>query len=302
MKKSLFLIVSLLVSIQLLAFQKDSTNSDTTKYWKRTKQFGFNLNQGAFSDNFVGSSVASSIGIGGFFNGNSEYAKDKLGWVNNLQLKYGILSNKDKTEGSKAITRKSIDVILFDTKVTRKLSEKWSLAASGNFLSQFTNTFDAIVENGISKNVKRSGFFSPAFISESIGFEYKPNKFFNMVISPMALRQTIISDKELYKVPGNEKNYGVTPGQSFRNEVGLLQLLANFDKDIAKNVNLKFRYLAFASLASFGNIDNRFDANLTAKINKNVNVNIGLIGIYDDNQSGRLQLAQSLNFGFLFNL
>ena len=170
MKKSIFLIASLVVSIQLMAYQKDSTNSDTTKHWKRTKQFGFNLNQGAFSDNFLGSSVASSIGIGGFLNANGEYAKDKIGWVNNLQLKYGILSNKDKTEGSAAITRKSIDVILFDTKVTRKLSEKWSLAATGNFLSQFTDTFDAVVENGISINVKRSGFFAPAFISVCIGF------------------------------------------------------------------------------------------------------------------------------------
>lgn len=275
---------------------------DTIGPWKGAKQFGFNINQGAFSNNFQGSSVASSLGIGGFFNSNRDYSLDKIGWTNNLQMKYGLLSNKDKAEGASAVTRKSIDVILFDSKFTKQISPKWSLAAMGNFISQFTNTYDNVTTAGVAKNVKRSGLFAPAFITESIGLEYKPNKFFNVTISPMALRQTIVSDLNLYKEKGNEKNYGVEYGKKVRNEVGLFQLLANFDKDISKDLNLKFRYMAFAALKNFGDIDDRLDANLTAKIGKNVNVNLGLIGIYDNDQSGKLQLAQSLNFGFLFNL
>jgi hypothetical protein len=275
---------------------------DSTKPWKKTKQFGFNINQGSFTNNFTGSSVASSLGIGGFFNAKGDYAKGNIGWVNDLQLKYGILSNKDKGSAASAFTRKSIDMMLFDTKFTKKLNNKWSLAAGGNFLSQFTNSNDLITVAGTEKTVKRSGLFAPAFITESIGFEYKPVPYFNMVISPMALRQTIVSDKNLYLTPGNEKNFGVTPNETFRNELGLFQLVANFDKDIAKDVNLKFRYMGFATIKSFGNIDDRLDANLTAKINKNVNVNLGLIAVYDADQSGKVQLAQSLNFGFLFNL
>lgn len=301
MKKINLIILTIAFSFNILA-KNVVFVGDTIGPWTGAKQFGFNINQGAFSDNFQGSSVASSLGIGGFFNSNRDYKLDKIGWTNNLQMKYGVLSNKDKAAGSSAQTRKSIDVILFDTKFTKQISPKWSLAAMGNFISQFTNTYDNVTIAGKETNVKRSGLFAPAFITESIGLEYKPNKFFNMTISPMALRQTIVSDKELYKVVGNEKNYGVTQGKTFRNEVGLFQLMANFDKDIAKAVNLKFRYLAFASLANFGEIDDRLDANLTAKINKNVNVNLGLIGIYDNDQSGKLQLAQSLNFGFLFNL
>ena len=275
---------------------------DTIGPWTGAKQFGFNINQGSFSDNFVGSSVASSLGIGAFFNSNRDYKMDKIGWTNNLQMKYGLLSNTDKAEGSSAVTRKSIDVILFDTKFTRQISPKWSLAAMGNFLSQFTNTYDNVLIGTRQTNVKRSGLFSPAYISESVGFEYKPNKFFNVVISPLALRQTIVSDKEMYKILGNAKNFGVEYGKSVRNEVALVQLLANFDKDISKMVNLKFRYMAFASLKKIGDIDDRLDANLTAKLGKNVNVNLGLIGIYDNDISGKIQLAQALNFGFLFNL
>ncbi len=302
--KSFLLLLTLTFCVT--AWAQDSTVPATptppASNWKRNKQFGFNINQGSFSNNFVGSSVLSSLGAGSFFNAKGEYAKGKLNWTNDLQMKYGVLSNKDKADGAKAITRKSIDVVLFDSKVARVLSPKWNLAGGVNFLTQFTNTYDAIITSGVSRNIKRSGLFSPAFITESIGFEYKPVKYFNMVISPLALRQTIVSDKDLYKTVGNEKNFGVDYGKTVRNEVGIMQLVANFDKDIAKDLNLKFRYMGFASLKNFGEIDDRLDANLTAKISKNVNVNLGLIAVYDNDQSGKIQLAQSLNFGFLFNL
>jgi hypothetical protein len=292
-------------SLALLAMgfstQAQEAKPDSLSPWKKNKQFGFNINQGSFTNNFVGTSVASSLGIGGFFNAKGDYSKGVVGWTNDLQMKYGILSNKDKGAGA-ALTRKSIDMLLFDSKVTKKLNDKWSLAAGANFLTQFTNSNDVVILNGAEKTVKRSGLFAPAFITESIGFEYKPVPYFNMVISPMALRQTIVTDKNLFKTPGNEKNFGVDPNKTLRSEIGIFQLVANFDKDLSKDLNLKFRYMGFASLKQFGNIDDRLDANLTAKINKNVNVNLGLIAVYDDDQSGKLQLAQSLNFGFLFNL
>jgi hypothetical protein len=295
MKKNL----SFLVMLFLVYTTSAAMPADSAKNWKRNKQFGFNINQGGFSNNFVGSSLKSSLGIGGFFNAKGEFSKNKKGWVNDLQMKYGVVSNRDKG-ASKSLTRKSIDMILFDSKYTQKLNSKWSLAVGGNFLSQFTDTKETLkVDN---KEVKRSGLFAPAFITENIGFEYKPVKHFNVVISPIAMRQTIVSDKNLYKTVGNEKNFGVTYGDQVRNELGMLQVVANYDKDIAKNVNLKFRYMGFTTYKKPGDIDDRLDANITAKVNKNVNINLGLIAVYDNDQSGDIQLAQALNFGFLFNL
>lgn len=49
-------------------------------------------------------------------------------------------------------------------------------------------------------------------------------------------------------------------------------------------------------------IDNRLDAQLTAKINKYVNVNLGAIVVYDKDQSSKIQFAQALSIGFLFAL
>jgi hypothetical protein len=73
----------------------------------------------------------------------------------------------------------------------------------------------------------------------------------------------------------DQKNYGVPIGKRVRTEAALIQMVANFDKDIAKSVNLKFRYLLFSSFKHPLNIDNRLDAMLTAKVNKFVNVNLG---------------------------
>jgi len=79
-----------------------------------------------------------------------------------------------------------------------------------------------------------------------------------------------------------------------------MQIVANFDKDIAKNVNLKCRYLMYANYKKLGAIDNRLDAMLTAKINQYWNANLGVIAIYDQDQSTDIQFAQSMSIGFLY--
>ena len=72
--------------------------------------------------------------------------------------------------------------------------------------------------------------------------------------------------------------------------------------EIPDCVNLRFRYQLFANYRNLRAIDNRLDAMLTAKLNKNWNVNLGLIMIYDEDQSTKIQLAQSLAIGFLYTI
>ena len=116
------------------------------------------------------------------------------------------------------------------------------------------------------------------------------------------MRQTIVVDRDLYVNTPDQKNYGVPIGKRVRTEAALIQLVANFDKDVAKDVNLKFRYLMFSTFQDPLEIDNRLDAQLTAKINKYVNVNLGAIVVYDKDQSTKIQFAQALSIGFLFAL
>lgn len=79
-----------------------------------------------------------------------------------------------------------------------------------------------------------------------------------------------------------------------------MQLVGNFNKAITKNINLKLRYLMFANYKNLRAIDNNLSALLTAKFNKYWNVNLSVILIHDEDQSTKIQLAQSLSVGFLY--
>jgi hypothetical protein len=268
--------------------------------WRKI-EFGVNLTQGSFSSNWTGGGV-SSIALGALFNALSEKKKGRHSWRNDFQSQYGIVKNE--SQGS----RKNLDRLFFDTKYNYALTEKWSLFGNFNLLSQFANGYNyssSTHPDSINFKTKVSGLFAPAYLTEAIGIEYRPVPYFFIDLAPGAVRQTIVSDDKLYlNVDGN---YGVKPGKKFHNEVGIAQLVANFDKDLAKNVNLKFRYLLFTAYnrnqvtdkKEFKN-DHRLDAMLTAKIAKYFNVNLGAILVYNKSQVDDIQFAQGLSIGFLY--
>jgi Protein of unknown function (DUF3078) len=291
MKKriSLFIVTALLISTNLLA--QDVAVKKDTSYWKTGKQFGANFSNAGFSNWTAGGQNATGFNV--FFNTKGEYAKDKTTWVNDLQLQYGILDNGTGI-------KKSIDRIFFDTKAGHKISKTWSFVGGLNFQSQFTAGYKYGATS--DKDVKISNLFAPAFITEYIGLEWKPKPFFNVVFAPGALRQTIVSDDDVREKKNGvlQAAYGVPAGQSLQNDVGIMQVVATFDKDIAKNVNLKLRYQMFMDAKKIANIDNRLDAKLAAKINKYFSATFDLILLYDDDQSFEVQQARNLGLGFLY--
>jgi len=296
------------VSAQETDFKKkiDLTNSvnggilkvkgDTT--WKKT-EFGINLTQGSFSSNWTGGGV-SSVALGAFFNALSEKRKGKNSWRNDFQSQYGIVKNKSQE------SRKNLDRIFFDTKYNYELKGPWSLFANFNLLSQFANGYIySSSPDSVGAKRKVSGLFAPAYLTEAIGLEYRPVPYFFVDIAPGAVRQTVVSDRNLYRTL--PENYGVKIGKRIHNEVGIVQLVANFDKELVKDLNLKFRYLLFTAYnknqitnkREFKN-DHRLDAMVTAKVARYFNVNLGAIVIYNKSQADRVQFAQGLSVGFLY--
>ena len=290
MKKQLPLLI-LFTFLFSSDFYAQEAKKDTS-YWKKSSQFGANFSNAGFSDWVAGGQNATGFNV--FFNTKGEYARDKTTWVNDLQLQYGILDN-----GSGS--RKSIDRLFFDSKVGRKLSKVWSLVGGVNFQTQFTAGYK--YGETSAKDIKISNLFAPAFITEYIGVEWKPKPFFSIVFAPGSLRQTIVSDEGIFQK--NDKGviqpaYGVPVGDSFKNDVAIMQFVATFDKDIAKNVNLKLRYQLFIDAKKTASTDNRLDAKLAAKINKYFSATFDLILLYDDDQSFQIQQARNLGLGFLY--
>lgn len=289
--KITMLILGLLFSATAFAAPTDSLK---VSYWKTDMQTGANLNQASFSSNWKGGGV-NSIAVGLFFNGHANYENTRLSFNNDLQLQYGFLKNDGQS------LRKNADRIFLDSKLGYKISPHWNLFASTNFASQFDKGYEykKDANTGEEKSYLISRFFAPAYLTNSIGFECKPVSYFWLRFGTGTLRQTFVTDTTLYRnVP---KNYGVAVGSKVRNEIAF-QFIASFDKDIAKNMNLKVRYAAFANYETLRAIDNRLDVMLAAKINKFVSVNLSGTVLYDEDMDYKIQTSQTLAIGLLYSI
>ncbi len=262
-------------------------------YWKNWFSFGINMNQAAFSDNWQGGGV-NSIAVGTQTNFKADYTKEDKTFLTEVILQYGKLQNKGQLQ------RKTNDRIFWDNKVSVKLSKHWSFFGSLNFESQFDRGFSYKKDaKGNETQTLISRFMAPGYLTESLGFEFKTSKAFWLRIGTGTARQTFVLDRDLYLT--NPKNYGVTPGKGVRNEVAL-QVVTNFERDIAKNIALKTRHSMFANYEKLEKIDQRLDLTLQAKVNKIVNVTIGGIAVYDDDASTNVQASQALSLGIMVKL
>lgn len=293
-KKYLLFGVSIIFSF---AASAQVVKIDSTSNWKKAFKAGLNINQASFSSNWKAGGV-NSIGFNGFLNYKANYKKDKNSWENELDFLYGMVNNQGQGY------RKTLDRIFLQTKYGHQLSSKWSFTSSLSFLSQFAKGYSYAKDvNGVEQGTLISDIFAPAFITSAWGLEYKPVDYFKVNFSPFSPRVTIVTDNNgRFDAVSTTSPYGVTVGETTRFEWLAFQMAAEFNKDIAENVNLKWRYVMFANYETLEakTIDHRLDLNLTAKVNRFVNVSLGGILLYDFDQDSGVQLSQAFSLGVLY--
>lgn len=271
---------------------------DSLSLWRKSFKAGLNINQASFSGNWKAGGV-NSFGFNTMLNFKANYKKDKNSWDNEIDMAYGMVSNQGQGY------RKTIDRIFLDTKYGRSLNKNWDFATSLNFLSQFARGYSyATNDAGVEVATLISDSFAPAFITAAVGFEYHPVEYFKVRISPIAPRVTLVKEVERFVTTENPTPYGVAPGDFARFEWLSAQILAEFNKDIMKNVNLKWRYVMYANYETLElkTIDHRLDVNITAKVNQFINVNVGGILLYDIDQDLGAQWSQVFSLGFLYTI
>lgn len=269
---------------------------DSATKWRKTLKTALNLNQASFSSNWKSGGV-NSLGFNALFNYRANYKSERTSWDNEIDMIYGMVNNAGQGY------RKTLDRIYIDTKIGHNLNKTWDMYAATNFLSQFASGYKYTTVNGIEEATLISGLFAPAFFTTSVGFEYHPVKHFKVRLSPFAPRITIVHNSREYASVDPVAPYGVKIGETIRYEWLSTQVLAEFNKDVATNVNLKFRYLLFANYeqVQLKRIDQRLDLNITARVNKHLNVNIGSILLYDIDQDPGVQLSQAFSIGILYS-
>ena len=278
------------ILVPILAFAQ---NPDSLT-WKRKLNFAVNFNQSAFSSNWKAGGV-NSIGLNSTFNYKANYKQGKVSWDNEIDLAYGFLKNSGIGQ------RKTIDRIFLDTKYGYQLSKNWSLSTSLNFLSQFYKGYK-YDDDGTRHLI--SDIFAPAFITSAWGLEYHPVEYFKVRLSPFSPRVTIVQDPTRFTKTVGPKPYGVDSTKNVRFEWLAFSALAEFNKEIATNVNLQWRYMMFANYQtlSMKTIDHRLDVNFIAKVNKYLNVSFGGVVLYDYDQDSGVQLSQFLTLGLMVTM
>jgi hypothetical protein len=261
-------------------------------YWNTKTSIGLNLNQAAFSDNWNGGGV-NSMALTGLINYRTEYRKENLSYSSEVILNYGKVKNRGQLQ------KKTVDRIYIDNKAAVQLSKNWYFFGSINFESQFDLGYSYEIKNGVEIPTLLSRFMSPGYLTESIGFEYKPNQYFSTRIGTGTARQTFVLDTSIYRNEKNTNNFGVPIGSKMVNELAF-QVVMNYEKDIFKNINLKSKYMAFVPYDNFGYINHRLDIALTAKVNRFMNTSITGVGLYDRNSDSKIQASQTLALGLIF--
>jgi len=261
----------------------------TISYWHKSILFNLNFNQAAFTSNWTGGGV-SSVAMNGNFDFKDEYNKAPLDYTTELNLVYG--TSIVKGQG----TRKTNDEIYYDNKIATNLSKKWLFFGSLTFQSQFANGYSYPSNNESPEKI--SGFMAPGYLTESVGFEYKPSKFFDLRLGTGTARQTFVLDTTIYH--HQPDNYGVPAGQTFLNQLAF-QVLAVVDKDIMTNVHLNARYTLFIPYQqALAYTSHRVDATLTAKVNKLIAMTITGTFLYDKNTAPQPQGTEALGLGIIY--
>lgn len=189
-------------------------------------------------------------------------------WDNTLDLGYGLIKQGD-------MTRKSNDRLEFSSKYGRRVTDTWNYSAVLNFRTQFDNGYKYY---GDTAKTIISKLMAPAYLTASLGMDYKPNKHLSIFLSPVTGKFTFVLDDSL----AAEGNFGLAPGDKLRAELGGFVKI-QYSNQIMENVDFASKLDLFSNyLNNPQNIDVNLEILLSMKINQYLSATLSTIFIYDD--------------------
>jgi hypothetical protein len=255
-----------------------------------------------------GNSSASALAT---FAYDINYSKGKLKWENGVDAKLGLIYYMPD-EGTTAPRNwhKNSDNAEINSRLGFSAFKEWYYSAEVNFKTQFFLGF-----KNNNEVIPNSSLMSPAYLTFSGGFDYKPNKKISTFLSPLSVKTTYVLNPEV-----DERVFGLLEGETRRTRLGMSGKLDYADQ-IFENVTLKTRNSVFINfgrdnegeLQLFKVPDFDTETTLDFKVNQFISTQINFHLIYDkdveskwkdDNgleQKGtRLQVKEFLTIGISF--
>jgi hypothetical protein len=274
-------------------------------------QLGLNTNIGFtqthISENWQkgGQSALSLLFI---LKGTVNYSRSdgKIKWENSSEIRNGYI----QPGGENSELQKNDDKLELTSRFGINAFKKWYYSAELNFETQFFRGYKyptSTYPNPISS------FMAPAKTFIKLGLDYKPNKYFSLLLSPVTVKNIFVKDTTLI----DQTKFGIGEGEKSFWEPGLNADIT-FNKEIIKNITYTTKYKMFINYKDpLQKFDINWENQVNLKLTNYINMQMMLHMIYDDDvlfpvydkngdptgvEKPKLQLKQLVTVGFTYNI
>ena len=266
---------------ELEAPRKLAKKKEEIKTWTYTGTEALQFSQGFFEN--WSSGGENSVSFLSDLRVNANYKRNKLEWDNKGIHKLGVISQEDQR------TRINNDLIQLTSKLGLNASKKWFYSALYDFKTQFfygrsSSDYDKIL----------SGFMSPAYLTFAIGMDYKRDKNFTILVSPITSKMTMVLDTvhvdpSKYKIPDGKKIDKQTGASVTSN------MLFKLAPEMTLTSNLEYFY-SYLDDEAKSQLSWEFIFNM--KLNKYLSTRFVPHFRYYQNESETLQFKENLTIAF----
>lgn len=151
-----------------------------------------------------GESSLSLLLIGKYI---ANYSKKYVKWENNAEFRLGIFNSKSRG------LEKNDDKLELQSRLGISAFKKWYYSGESNFRTQMAKGYKYP-----DKDNPISAFMAPAYLTFSVGMDYKPNKNFSLFLSPFTSKTTFVRDTAMI----DPTHFGLEPGKKRLWEPGVI--------------------------------------------------------------------------------
>ena len=263
--------------------------------WKLLGTGTIGFTQTAISNWAKGGESSLSVLLIGRYTAN--YSKKHISWENLAEFRLGTFTSKSRG------IEKNDDKLEFQSRIGYSAYKKWYYSGESNFRTQVAKGYKYP-----DKVNPISAFMAPAYLTFSLGMDYKPNKDFSLFLSPFTSKTTFVKDTALI----NPTHFGLEAGTTRLWEPGAIAKL-NWHCKIKDGMFYDTRAELFNNYRyPFQKFNVYWEQTLVMQITQHINARINTQVIYDYNvmfpikdetgktidQKAKWQLKELFTLGF----
>lgn len=215
------------------------------------------------------SAISSLIVLKGF--ANYKRGDGLIKWENTGELRNGLIYQG----GDQRELQKNDDKFELTSRFGISAFKKWYYSSEFNVNTQFFKAYNYPKK---SNSIPYSAFLAPVRTFFKLGMEYKPNKDFSLLLSPLTVKNVYVRDTSLI----NQTRFGIDADRKSFWDPGLNADLY-FKKTFAENITYETKYKMFVNYKNlFQKQDINWENTVSVKLNEFINMRFLLHLIYDD--------------------